>query len=44
MFLEDHGVTDWTALDPPSANTTLLGPSNDDADDLGAGKCMLLDL
>lgn len=37
VFLEDHRVTDWTSLDPPSANTMLLGPSNDDADDLGAG-------
>ncbi|KAH7537159.1 hypothetical protein FEM48_Zijuj03G0062400 [Ziziphus jujuba var. spinosa] len=37
MCLDDHGDTDWTALDPPSANTMLLGPPNDDADDLGAG-------
>ncbi|XP_015876831.2 uncharacterized protein LOC107413406 isoform X2 [Ziziphus jujuba] len=35
MCLDDHGDTDWTALDPPSANTMLLGPPNDDADDLG---------
>lgn len=42
MCLDDHGDTDWTALDSPSANTMLLGPPNDDADDLGAGNYMLL--
>ncbi|RVW49336.1 hypothetical protein CK203_073229 [Vitis vinifera] len=35
--LQDYGTSDWMALDPPSGNTMLLGPSNDEAEDLGAG-------
>lgn len=37
VCLEDNGNSDWMALDPPSENMMLLGPSNDDAEDLGAG-------
>ncbi|XP_024021568.1 uncharacterized protein LOC21411043 [Morus notabilis] len=34
---EDYGDSDWTAVDPPSVNTMLLGAANDDAEDLGTG-------
>lgn len=35
--LEDYGSSDWMVLDPPSGNTMLLGPPNDEPEDLGAG-------
>ncbi|KAL5734665.1 hypothetical protein ACOSP7_032526 [Xanthoceras sorbifolium] len=35
--LEDYGSSDWMALDPPSANTMLLGPSSDEFEELSAG-------
>lgn len=34
---EDLESSSWMALDSPSASTMLLGPSNDDAEDLGSG-------
>ncbi|KAK9913576.1 hypothetical protein M0R45_037387 [Rubus argutus] len=34
---EDHESSNWMALDSPSASTMLLGPSNDDVEDLGSG-------
>ncbi|KAM1028748.1 hypothetical protein FF1_041300 [Malus domestica] len=37
MCLDDNGSFDWMELDSTSASTMLLGPSNDDADDLGSG-------
>ncbi|KAK0593106.1 hypothetical protein LWI29_035493 [Acer saccharum] len=37
VLLEDYGSSDWMALDPPSANTMLLQPSNDDVEELTAG-------
>lgn len=37
VSLEDYGSSDWMALDPPSANTVLLGPSNDDVEELATG-------
>ncbi|KAL5569037.1 hypothetical protein UlMin_025612 [Ulmus minor] len=37
ICLEDQGTSDWMAVPPPSANTMLLSPSNDDAGDLGVG-------
>ncbi|XP_020413988.1 uncharacterized protein LOC109947680 [Prunus persica] len=37
MCLEDQGSSDWMTLDSPSASTMLLGPSNDDAEELGSG-------
>lgn len=40
--LQDYGTSDWMALDPPSGNTMLLGPSNDEAEDLGAGNSCCL--
>lgn len=42
IHLEDPGASYWMAVDPPSANTMLLGPANDDAEDLGTGNFMLL--
>ncbi|XP_021295794.1 uncharacterized protein LOC110425258 isoform X2 [Herrania umbratica] len=36
-FLEDYTHSDWTALDPLSVNTMLLGPSSDEVEELGAG-------
>lgn len=41
MCLEDHGSSDWMTLDSPSASTMLLGPSNDDAEELGSGNFIL---
>ncbi|GFZ14934.1 HAT transposon superfamily [Actinidia rufa] len=35
--LEDFGSSDWMSVDPPLGNTTLLGPTTDDVEDLGAG-------
>ncbi|PSR93126.1 Spore coat protein like [Actinidia chinensis var. chinensis] len=35
--LEDFGSPDWMSVDPPLGNTTLLGPTTDDVEDLGAG-------
>ncbi|CAN6710234.1 unnamed protein product [Malus baccata var. baccata] len=37
MCLDDNGSSDWMELDSHSVSTMLLGPSNDDADDLGSG-------
>ncbi|KAK9283027.1 hypothetical protein L1049_011255 [Liquidambar formosana] len=37
VCLEDYGHSDWVAIDPPSGNTMLLGPSNDEAEELGEG-------
>ncbi|CAN6568828.1 unnamed protein product [Malus baccata var. baccata] len=37
MCLDDNGSSDWMELDSNSVGTMLLGPSNDDADDLGSG-------
>ncbi|KAM1819737.1 hypothetical protein TB1_001382 [Malus domestica] len=37
MCLDDNGSSDWMELDSNSASTMLLGPSNDDANDLGSG-------
>ncbi|GAV91057.1 zf-BED domain-containing protein/DUF659 domain-containing protein/Dimer_Tnp_hAT domain-containing protein [Cephalotus follicularis] len=37
VCLEDYESLDWMALDPPSDNTLLLGPSNDEVEDLGTG-------
>ncbi|KAL6123680.1 hypothetical protein ACLB2K_076199 [Fragaria x ananassa] len=34
---EDFEGSSWMSLDSPSASTMLLGPSNDDAEDLGSG-------
>ena len=36
--LEDDADSDWMLVDPPLANTVLVGPANDDAEDLGTGK------
>ena len=41
MCLDDNGSFDWMELDSTSASTMLLGPSNDDADDLGSGNFIL---
>lgn len=37
VCVDDYGSIDWMALDPPSPNTMLLGASNDEVEDLGAG-------
>lgn len=37
ISVDDYGSMDWTSVDPPSISTTLLGSSNDEAEDLGAG-------
>ncbi|GMN41458.1 hypothetical protein TIFTF001_010691 [Ficus carica] len=37
LLPEDNGDSDWTAIDPPSANTMLLETAKDDAGDLGTG-------
>ncbi|GMY08472.1 hypothetical protein FCV25MIE_03711 [Fagus crenata] len=37
VCVDDYGSIDWMSVDPPSTNTMLLGPSNDEAEDLGAG-------
>lgn len=39
---EDYGDSDWTAVDPPSVNTVLLGAASDDAEDLGTGNLIML--
>ena len=44
VLLEDYGSSDWMALDPPSANTMLLGHSNDDVEELTAGNYNSLDV
>ena len=38
---EDLECSSWMALDSPSASTMLLGPQNDDAEDLGSGNFIL---
>ena len=42
IHLEDPGASYWMAVDPPSANTMLLGPENDEAEDLGTGNLTLI--
>ncbi|KAJ9160148.1 hypothetical protein P3X46_025579 [Hevea brasiliensis] len=37
LISEDYANSDWMALDPPCANTRLLGPSHDEVEELGAG-------
>lgn len=37
VSLEDYESSDWMALDPPSTNTMLVGPSTDDDEDLATG-------
>ena len=44
VCVDDYGSIDWMAVDPPSTNTMLLGPSNDEAEDLGAGNFSSLDV
>ncbi|KAA8539485.1 hypothetical protein F0562_026177 [Nyssa sinensis] len=34
---EDFGSSDWMTVDPPLGNPMILGPSIDDAEELGAG-------
>lgn len=41
MCSEDLEGSSWMSLDSPSASTMLLGPSNDDAEDLGSGNVLL---
>lgn len=38
---EDHESSNWMALDSSFASTMLLGPSNDDVEDLGSGNFIL---
>lgn len=37
MCLEDYGCSEWMTVDPPLVSNVLLGPSNDDAAELGVG-------
>ncbi|KAF3970753.1 hypothetical protein CMV_005578 [Castanea mollissima] len=37
VCVDDYGSINWMSVDPPSANSMLLGSSNDAAEDLGSG-------
>ncbi|XP_062155761.1 uncharacterized protein LOC133863716 isoform X2 [Alnus glutinosa] len=37
VCVDDYGSIDWMSVVPPSANTMLLGSSNDEAEDLDTG-------
>ncbi|KAK6933144.1 protein of unknown function DUF659 [Dillenia turbinata] len=37
LCLEEYGSADWMMVDPPLANTRLLGSSNDEIEGLGTG-------
>lgn len=44
VCVDDYGSINWMSVDPPSANSMLLGSSNDAAEDLGSGNFSSLDV